>query len=67
MHLDVYELILFKVDTVTDFAKLCILILISVTLTLIQGISFARIKNFCTNYLTKFSIDLEGIRCAIET
>ena len=37
------------------------------TLTLIQGHRNVKKQNFCANYLTKFSIDVNGILYTIET
>ena len=45
-----------------DSTGLCILILVRLTLSLIQGHRDAgKEKNFCANYLPKLLVDSEGI------
>ena len=67
VHIIIYELIWFKLGMIVDSIELYILILVSVTLTLIQGHSDAWSKTFYTSYITKFSTDLDGIWYTFET
>ena len=60
MHSGIYDLISFKFSMIIGIIIFFILILILVTLISIQGHRSVRNKNFCTYYLTKFSIDLDG-------
>ena len=50
------------IDTIKGY----ILILVKVTST-IQGHRNVRKQKFCCNYLTKFSVDLDGIGYTVET
>ena len=63
MHLDGCELIWFKLGIMIDATKLYILTLVYVALTLIQGHRNVRKQNFWASYLTKISVDLDGIWC----
>ena len=61
MHSDVYKWIRFKLDLMIDTIVLYTLMLVFLILILIQGHKSVRKQNVCTNYLTKLSIDLNGI------
>ena len=51
----------FKLGMMIDTIVFYILMLVCLTMTLIQSHRSARKQSFCTNYLTKFSIDLNEI------
>ena len=63
VHSDVHKSIWFKLGMTIDIIELHSLIHVQVTL--FQGYRSAR--NFCAKYLTKFSVDLHGIWCTVET
>ena len=65
MHSDIYELIWFELCMMIETAKLYILILVYVTLTLIQGYRDARKDRLYSNCLPKSLMGL--VWNAVET
>ena len=57
MHLDYYELVWFKLAMMIGNTKIYILILVRVTFPWFKVTGTQESRNFCVNYLTKFSID----------
>ena len=67
MHLDVYEWIWFKIGMIIDTSILCVLILVLLSWPSFEVTGVWESKNFCANYLTKFSFGLNGMWYTIET
>ena len=67
MHSHVYKFIRFKLGMTINVIVVYILILIFLTLTLIQGRRSARKQKYLSYYLTKVSINLNGIWYTVET
>ena len=67
MRLDVYELIWLKLSIMLHTIDLYILTLIQKTSTSFKVTTVRESKNFNANYLTKFSVDLDGIWHSYKT
>ena len=66
MHLNIYKAASFELIMMINAARLKTLNLVLVNLTLIQDYMSVE-QNFWSNYLTKFSVDLDGSWYTFDT